>query len=307
ITPPKLPGTHVLADYPLERLVETIDWTPFFRTWELAGNYPRILDDEIVGESARQLFADAKTMLDEIIEQKWLTAHGVLTLLPANTEGDDLIIWADEDRREERMRFPFLRQQTEKRSGRPNVCLSDFVAPVDSGIADFVGGFAVTAGHGIENKLVEFQADHDDYRDILLKALADRLAESFAEHLHLRVRREFWGYAPDESLSNDELIREKYRGIRPAPGYPACPDHSAKPDLFALLGAESVAGMRLTESFAMLPTASVSGFYFGHPDARYFGVAKVGRDQVEDYAARRGISFDLAERYLSPNLGYDPD
>ncbi|MFZ5707038.1 MAG: methionine synthase [Pseudomonadota bacterium] len=290
---PRQPGTHVFADWPLEDLRSLIDWTPFFRAWELAGNYPAILDDAIVGESARNLFADAQQMLDTVIAEKWLTARGVAALWPARSAGDDVIV--EHEGRE--VRLPFLRQQIRKREGRANMCLADFVAPA----GDWLGGFAVGI-HGIDEHIARFKADHDDYRDILLKALADRLAEAFAERLHQHVRTELWGYAEGEQLTNEALIKEQYRGIRPAPGYPACPDHSQKPILFDMLKAGDNAGIVLTESFAMLPTAAVSGFYFGHPEASYFGVARIGRDQLEDYAERRGVDLDTAERWLRPNL-----
>ncbi len=301
-TPPKpaITGTRVFAEYPLHELIERIDWTPFFRAWELAGNYPAILEDPIVGESARKLYADARKMLDRIVREKWLTAKGVVAFWPCRREGDDVVLYSDETRTKEISRLYFLRQQIEKRAPRANMCLADFISPE----ADWIGGFAVTAGHGIEEHLARFKADHDDYSDILLKALADRLAEAFAERLHERVRKTMWGYAPEEALSNDELTREKYRGIRPAPGYPACPDHSQKPELFRLLNAGQNAGIQLTESFAMVPTSAVSGYYFAHPDAQYFGVARIGKDQVEDYAKRRGVSIEQAERWLRPNIGY---
>jgi 5-methyltetrahydrofolate--homocysteine methyltransferase len=305
-TPPKpaVSGTRIFAEYPLHELVERIDWTPFFRTWELAGNWPAILEDKVVGESARKLYSDARKMLEHIVREKWLTAKGVVSFWPCRRDGDDVVLYEDEARAKEISRLYFLRQQIEKRpmsqGGRANMCLADFVSPE----ADWIGGFAVTAGHGIEQHLARFKADHDDYSDILLKALADRLAEAFAERLHERVRKTLWGYAPDEALSNDELIREKYRGIRPAPGYPACPDHSQKPELFRLLNAGQNAGMTLTESFAMLPTAAVSGYYFAHPEGQYFGVARIGRDQIADYARRRGVPIEQAEKWLRPNIGY---
>ena len=301
-TPPRpgFLGTRVFEDYPLDNLVARIDWTPFFRSWELAGNYPAILSDPVVGESASQLFADAQAMLEKIIQEKWLTAKAVIGFWPAARDGDDVVLYTDDTRANELSRVHFLRQQIAKRDGRPNFCLADFVAPQ----GDYLGGFAVTAGHGIEDHLARFKAAHDDYSDILLKALADRLAEALAETLHEEVRKQHWGYAADEALSNDDLIREKYRGIRPAPGYPACPDHSEKVELFRLLDASRNAGIQLTESFAMVPTAAVSGFYFAHPQAQYFGVARIGRDQVEDYARRRGVSVEQAEKWLRPNLGY---
>ncbi len=283
---------------PVGDLIPYIDWTPFFRAWELAGNYPAILTDTIVGESATALFADAQTMLATIVAEDWLQARAVVGFWPARRDGDDVLLFADDARTYVLSRVPFLRQQVEKREGRANMCLADFVSPD----ADWLGGFAVTAGLGIEPHLARFKAQHDDYSDILLKALADRLAEAMAEYMHLKVRQELWGYAADEALTNDDLIREKYRGIRPAPGYPACPDHSAKPDLFRLLGASEATGVTLTDSFAMLPTASVSGYYFAHPDAAYFGVARIGPDQVADYAARRGVSVEQAETWLRPNL-----
>ena len=295
--PPSFIGTRCF-DVPVCDLIPFIDWTPFFRAWELAGNYPAILTDDVVGESATALFADAQTMLAAIAAEDWLQAKAVVGFWPARRDGDDVLLFADDDRTQILSRIPFLRQQVEKREGRANMCLADFVSPE----ADWLGGFAVTAGLGIEPHLARFKAQHDDYSDILLKALADRLAEALAEYMHLKVRRELWGYAPDEALSNDDLIREKYRGIRPAPGYPACPDHSPKPDLFRLLGASAATGMTLTDSFAMLPTASVSGYYFAYPEAAYFGVARIGPDQLADYAARRGVSLAQAEIWLRPNL-----
>ena len=301
--PPRL-GLQTFDDYDLAELTTRIDWTPFFRTWELAGNYPAILDDDVVGEVARSLFNDAQAMLQRIVGDGWLKARGVIGFFPANSVGDDVEIYADDDRTAVVATAHFLRQQMVKRSGRPNHCLADYVAPKETGIADYIGGFAVTAGHDIEDQLAHFKADHDDYSDILLKALADRLAEAFAERMHERVRKEFWGYDPDEGLTNEELVKERYRGIRPAPGYPACPDHSEKPMLFDLLQAKERAGIHLTEGYAMLPASSVSGFYFAHPDSRYFGIGRIARDQVEDYAQRRGVSLEQAERWLSPNLMY---
>ena len=295
-TPPLAPtftGTKTFDDYPLETLVERIDWTPFFRTWELAGNYPALLQDEVVGESARSLFADAQEMLSKIVAEKWLTAKAVIGFWPASSEGDDVVLASGE-------RFSFLRQQINKREGRANACLADAIAP--SGIDDWIGGFAVTAGIGIEAKLAEFHATHDDYQSILLKALADRLAEAFAEHMHERVRKEFWGFSQGEDLSNEDMIKEKYQGIRPAPGYPACPNHGDKRTLFNLLKAEKEADIILTESFAMLPTAAVSGFYFANPEAKYFGVGKIGEDQLVDFAKRQDIELEDARRLLRPNL-----
>jgi 5-methyltetrahydrofolate--homocysteine methyltransferase len=293
--PPEQPGLHVFADWDLADLAEVIDWTPFFRAWELHGTYPAILNDDVVGDSARALWADAQAMLTQIIQEKWLTARGVCGLWPCRREGDDVLVHLVDS--EEHVRIPFLRQQIAKREGRANMCLADFI----DHDGDWIGGFAVGI-HGIEPHLARFQADKDDYSDILLKALADRFAEAFAERLHQHVRTSLWGYAPGEQLTNEALIREEYRGIRPAPGYPACPDHSLKPLLFGLLDAPVNAGLTLTESFAMLPTAAVSGFYFGHPEAEYFGVARVGEGQLTDYAARRGVDIDTARRWLRPNM-----
>ena len=292
--PPEMPGVHEFGSWDLRDLADVIDWTPFFRAWELHGNYPAILTDAVVGESARSLWADAQDMLARIIDEKWLTARGVAGLWPCRREGDDVIIHLDS---EDHVRLPFLRQQIAKREGRPNMCLADFI----DHDGDWIGGFAVSI-HGIEPHLARFQADKDDYSDILLKALADRFAEAFAERLHQHVRRELWGFAPGEQLTTEALIREEYRGIRPAPGYPACPDHSLKPILFDLLDAPTHTGLTLTESFAMWPTAAVSGFYFGHPQAEYFGVARVGEDQLADYATRRGVNAETARRWLRPNL-----
>jgi 5-methyltetrahydrofolate--homocysteine methyltransferase len=290
--PPKRPGLHQFGEWPLRDLRASIDWTPFFRAWELAGNYPAILDDAVVGESARGLFDDAQKMLDRMTAEHWLTPTGAVGLWRCRREGDDVLVLAGNDE----TRIPFLRQQVKKREGRPNMCLADFIAPEGE---DWIGGFAVGI-HGLEPHLARFKAENDDYSDILLKALADRLAEAFAEVLHAHVRNSVWGYA-EEHLTNQQLIRESYVGIRPAPGYPACPDHSLKPDLFRMLGGDP-AGVTLTESFAMLPTSAVSGFYFGHRDSTYFGVARIGRDQLEDYAKRRGVSVEEAERWLRPNL-----
>ena len=298
---PQFLGTKVFDDYPLDDLVSRIDWTPFFRTWELAGTYPAILDDEVVGESARSLFADAKAMLKQIVDEKWLTAKAVVGFWPAQKQGDDIVLFEDEDCSSEFTRFHFLRQQVQKREGRANDCLADFVAD-ENGPADYFGGFVVTAGHGIDEHVARYKADHDDYNEILIKALADRLAEAFAERMHERVRTEFWGYAAGENLENTDLIKERYQGIRPAPGYPACPDHSEKVELFRILGANEATGVSLTNSYAMLPTAAVSGFYFAHPQAHYFGVGKIAKDQVEDYARRRNVGIETVERWLRPNL-----
>jgi 5-methyltetrahydrofolate--homocysteine methyltransferase len=304
---PRELGIQVLNDYPLERLVERIDWTPFFHAWELAGSYPKILGDTVVGEQARKLFDDARTMLNRIVEERWLRASAVFGLFPANAVGDDIEVYRDEERRSTRTVLHHLRQQNEKPAGRPNQSLADFVAPRETGLADYVGAFAVTAGQGIDQHVARLHADHDDYGVIMLKALADRLAEAFAEHLHERVRKEFWGYAADEKLDNDALIQEQYRGIRPAPGYPACPDHTEKRLLWDLLDVERNAGIELTDSLAMVPTAAVSGWYIAHPQARYFGLGKIYRDQVEDYARRKDMTLREAERWLAPNLGYEPE
>jgi 5-methyltetrahydrofolate--homocysteine methyltransferase len=302
---PRLLGVHKLESYPLELLVEFIDWSPFFQAWELAGRYPRILDDAVVGTEARKLFADAQAMLRQIVEEKWIRANAVFGLFPANTvHADDIEIYADDTRKNTLMTWHNLRQQTKKPADIPNYCLADYVAPKESGVQDYIGGFAVTAGIGIEKKMQEFERANDDYSAIMLQALADRLAEAFAEHLHLRVRREFWGYAPDENAENERLISEQYRGIRPAPGYPACPEHSEKGPLFELLQAPKNAGITLTESYAMLPTAAVSGFYLSHPEAKYFATGKIGKDQVADYARRKGWTLEEAERWLAPVLSY---
>jgi len=303
---PSFVGARAFDDFPLQELADRIDWTPFFRTWELAGAFPRLLDDPVVGEAARALYDDAQAMLARIIDENWLRPRGVIGFWPAAAEGDDITLFQDDDRKEVLARVHCLRQQTLKRDGRPHECLADFVAPAETGLQDYLGGFAVTSGAEAEARAKAFEAAHDDYNAILLKALADRLAEAFAERMHERVRQEYWGYATDEALSNEDLIRERYRGIRPAPGYPACPDHSEKPTLFDLLDAPNAAGVRLTESFAMQPGASVSGWYFAHPEARYFGVSRVERDQVVDYAARKGVDVEQIERWLAPVLGYDP-
>jgi 5-methyltetrahydrofolate--homocysteine methyltransferase len=307
VTPPTpcFTGVRALDDYPLEELVERIDWTPFFQTWELAGHYPAILQDPKVGEAARSLFHDAQALLDRIVRERLLRARGVLGFFPANSVGDDIELYADDARSRPLAVIHTLRQQMAKPPGRPNLALADYVAPRESGLADHVGAFAVTAGDGLDRLVAEFEAAHDDYSAILAKALADRLAEAFAERLHERVRTEFWGYARNETLANEQIIREEYQGIRPAPGYPACPDHTEKGTLFDLLQATRHAGMTLTESYAMLPGAAVSGWYFWHPQARYFGVGKVERDQVEDYARRKEIDLATMERWLAPNLNYD--
>ncbi|HEC60216.1 hypothetical protein LCGC14_0519710 [marine sediment metagenome] len=307
-TVPKKFGVQTFDDYPLSDLVERIDWTPFFQAWELAGRYPRILTDEVVGEHATNLFRDAKAMLTKIVDEKWLKARAVFGFFPANSVNDDDIeVYTDDNRNEVLMTLRSLRQQTERPPGRPNAALADFVAPKDSGVKDYIGSFAVTAGIGIDEHVARFEDDHDDYQSIMIKALADRLAEAFAERLHELVRKDLWGYVPDEALDNEALIDEKYQGIRPAPGYPACPDHTEKGLLWQLLEPEKNAGMTITESFAMLPTAAVSGFYFAHPESRYFGLGKIDQDQVEDYAARKGWPMDIAERWLGPALSYDGD
>ncbi|HEX4151381.1 MAG TPA: methionine synthase [Steroidobacteraceae bacterium] len=304
---PELQGVRAFASYPLEELVPYIDWMPFFNAWEFTGKFPEILHDPKVGEAASALHADARRMLERVVLEQWLEARGVVGIFPANSTGeDDILVRPDESRGGVAIRLHHLRQQKAKPPGQPQLCLADFLAPALSGPPDYLGAFAVTAGIGIEAHIARFEAAHDDYSSILLKALADRLAEAFAERLHERVRREFWGYAADEALDRPALIREDYRGIRPAPGYPACPDHTEKAALWRLLDAERTAGIRLTESFAMWPTAAVSGWYFSHPGARYFGVGTIGRDQVESYAARKGMSLTEAERWLAPNLGYEP-
>ncbi|QQP97312.1 methionine synthase [Lysobacter enzymogenes] len=325
---PNAPGVYVFDDYPLDELVDYIDWTPFFNTWELAGRYPAILTDEIVGTQASELYRDARAMLKQLVAEKWIQAKAVFGLWPANAVGDDVDVDlsvaldaaplpADgaggvQPRRvgngvDGTMRLHFLRQQVDKPVDRPDFCLADFIAPKDSGRQDWIGGFAVTAGLGIEPHVARFEADHDDYNAIMLKALADRFAEALAERLHERVRKEFWGYARDEALDNDTLIDEGYRGIRPAPGYPACPEHSEKRSLFDLLDASAHTGLELTESFAMYPAAAVSGYYFSHPDSQYFVVGRVSKEQVEDYARRKGASVAQAERWLASNLDYDPE
>ena len=289
----------------MDELVARIDWTPFFRTWELAGNYPQILNSEKFGKSARALYDDAQTMLQTIISEKWLTANGVFGFFPANSIMDDVELYRDETRDQVVSKFSFIRQQMERKRDRANYCLSDFISEKSAGNTDYLGLFAVTSGIGIDQKLAEFKASQDDYSEILLKSLADRLAEAFAERLHERVRTEFWGYSADEKLDNNDLIKEAYIGIRPAPGYPACPDHSAKQQIFDLLDAQFNTGIQLTENFAMTPAASVCGYYLSNPDARYFGIGRIGKDQVTDYALRRGVSLKKAEGWLAPSLGYD--
>lgn len=296
ITEPRLTGKQVIDDLDLREIRNYIDWTPFFQTWELAGRYPRILEDEVVGEEATRLFKDANAMLDQIIEEKWLTPRAVIGIWPCNAKGDDVVL-------QDGTVIYTIRQQTKKAAGVPNLALADFIAPEGTGVTDHIGAFAVTSGVGIEERIAHFEADHDDYNSIMLKALADRLAEALAELVHDRVRRDYWGYNKDE-FSNEELIREAYQGIRPAPGYPACPDHTEKPTIWKLLDVEREIGISLTESYAMMPAASVSGFYFANKESKYFGVGKIGKDQVQDLADRKGMAFADMERWLSSNLNY---
>jgi len=303
---PRFLGLKVLEDLPLRELVRYIDWMPFFNAWEFTGTFPAILDDPTRGPAARQLWDDAQRMLEQLVRERWLRARAVVGFFPANRVGDDIEVYTDASRGQVAHRLHHLRQQRAKAPGQPQLCLADFVAPREGGPADYVGAFAVTAGIGIEEHVARFERAHDDYSAILLKALADRLAEALAEALHERVRREYWGYAPEERLTGEQLVREEYRGIRPAPGYPACPDHTEKATLWKLLDVERSAGISLTESFAMYPTAAVSGWYFAQPEARYFAVGPIGPDQLRDYAARKGISVEEAERWLAPNLAYDP-
>jgi 5-methyltetrahydrofolate--homocysteine methyltransferase len=300
---PSFLGVREFKNFPLEELVPYIDWTPFFASWELIGRYPAILEDDIVGEAARNLYRDARAMLDQLVAEKWVTASGVIGFWPANAQGDDIVLWQDETRSAELARLHTLRQQMDKGEGKPNYALSDFVAPKGD---DYVGAFAVTAGIGEEEVAIRFKRANDDYSAILAQALCDRLAEAFAEAMHAKVRKELWGYASDEALGYDDLIAEKYKGIRPAPGYPAQPDHTEKRTIFDLLEVKQRAGIDLTESMAMTPPSSVSGLYFAHPQAEYFGVGKIDRDQVEDYARRKGWDIAMAERWLSPILSYDP-
>jgi 5-methyltetrahydrofolate--homocysteine methyltransferase len=308
VVAPRRPGIQVLDDIPLATLVDYIDWMPFFNAWEFSGRFPDLLTDPVVGEAASSLWRDAQQMLERMVAGQWITARAVFGLFPANTVGDDDIqVYADEGRGAPVAVLHQLRQQRGKPAGQPHLCLADFVAPRDSGVADHVGAFAVTAGIGVDRRVAAFEREHDDYNAILLKALADRFAEATAEYLHAEVRRVHWGYAADERLAGEDLLAERYRGIRPAPGYPACPDHSEKATLWRLLGVERATGMVLTDSFAMTPAASVSGWYFAHPEARYFAVGKIGRDQAEDYARRKGIPLGTAERWLAAALGYDDE
>ena len=302
---PKALGNQVFKDFDIAEIRKYIDWTPFFNTWMLKGKYPNIFDNAVVGEEARKLYDDAQKVLDDVIAQNLLYANAVVGLYPANSVGDDIEVYTDESRAELATTFHCLRQQGKKGSGLPNLSLADYVAPKDSGKADYIGGFAVTAGVGIEPLIAQYEADHDDYNSIMIKAVADRLAEAFAELMHEKVRKELWGYAAAETLDHEQLIKEKYQGIRPAPGYPACPDHTEKRLLFDLLQAEDNTGISLTESFAMYPAASVSGFYFMHEEAKYFGLGKISKDQVEDYAGRKDMSLEVAEKWLAPNLSYD--
>ena len=299
---PKYPGVRVLDDIPLGELVPFIDWMPFFNAWEFTGTYPALLDDPKRGAAARGLFDDAQTLLARLLRERTLRARAVVGLFPANSAGDDIEVYTDESRRQVAWHLPQLRQQKAPTPGQPQRSLADFVAPRESGKADWFGAFAVTAGHGIDALLAQYVAAHDDYGALLLQALADRLAEAAAEWLHLRVRREWWGYAPDEACGNDELIAERYRGIRPAPGYPSCPDHTDKGTLWRMLDVQHAIGMTLTESYAMVPTAAVSGWYFAHPGAHYFTIGTIGEDQLVDYAARKGMSVEAARRWLAPIL-----
>jgi len=305
IAVPEFKGIKILNDYPLQEIAEYIDWTPFFRTWELAGKYPEILEDKVVGEQAANLFLDAKNLLNIIIKEKRLTANAVFGIFPANSVGDDIEVYTDESKTEVLKTIHTLRQQNEKSKGQPNLALSDFIAPKESGLTDYIGGFAVTAGMGIEEWIKKYNEDHDDYNKIMMQALGDRLAEAFAEMLHKKVRTEYWGYDKNEKLENEDLITEKYRGIRPAPGYPACPDHTEKWTLFELLDAEKNTGIKLTESLAMYPASSVSGMYYAHPESKYFGLGKISKDQAEDYAKRKLMTIEEVERWLSPVLNYD--
>jgi len=303
---PRMAGIRRFEDVPLEDLVRYIDWMPFFNAWEFAGKFPDILTDPVVGEAASNLYADARRTLKEMIAGRWTRASAVIGFFPANSVDEDIEVYADESRQQVLHRLHHLRQQKPKPAGQPHYALADFVAPRDSGVQDWIGAFAVTAGIGLDDKVREFEARHDDYGSIMLKALADRLAEALAERMHERVRREFWGYAPEERFTSDQLVREEYRGIRPAPGYPACPEHTEKATLWRMLDVENNAGIRLTESFAMYPTAAVSGWYFSHPEARYFQVGKIDADQVADYARRKGLAVAEAERWLAPIVGYEP-
>jgi 5-methyltetrahydrofolate--homocysteine methyltransferase len=298
---PNFIGTKTI-EVKLSELVAFIDWTPFFQSWELHGKYPAILKDEVVGEQATHLFEDAQKMLQQIVSEKWLTAKGILGIFPANTINDDDIEVQPTTYNLQPTTFLTLRQQSQKTAGAPNIALADFIAPKDFGKQDYIGCFCVTTGFGVDEKASEFEKQLDDYNSILVKALGDRLAEAFAEYLHLKVRKEIWGYASDENSSNDDLIKEEYKGIRPAPGYPACPDHLEKPTIWKLLNVEQEIGVKLTESMAMWPAASVSGYYFANSESKYFGLGKIKEDQVIDYAKRRGISTEIASKWLAPNI-----
>jgi len=300
---PNFIGVKQLIDYPIQELRKYIDWTFFFFVWEMKGKFPDILNDELQGEEVRKLYADANRMLDRMTEEKMVQVNGVFSIWPSNSDGDDIVVYKDENRKEEIGKFYHLRQQEVKKAGSPNYCLADFVAPVESGKADYFGAFAVTAGVGIEKWMKHFRDDHDDYNAIMLEALADRLAEAFAELLHEKVRKEYWGYVPDEKLTLEEMFHVDYQGIRPALGYPACPEHHEKGNLFNMLNAEDI-GMTLTEHFAMYPTASVSGEYFVHPESKYFSLEKVGKDQIEDYARRKGVAVEVIEQFMPSNLNY---
>ncbi len=299
---PLQPGVHVWQDVDLQVLRDYIDWTPFFLTWQLSGKFPAILNHAEVGLEARRVYQDANAMLDRMIAEQKVTGRAVFGLFPANSDGDDIIVWTDESRTSERCRLFNLRQQVQLRNNAPNCCLADFIAPVGSGIADYIGAFAVSTGFGADEFAAEFVQAHDDYNSIMVKALADRLAEALAEYLHMRVRKEYWGYAAQEQLDNEQLIREAYQGIRPAPGYPACPEHTEKGTLFSLLDVEAQIGMLLTESYAMWPGAAVSGWYLAHPDSKYFAVSKIGEDQLTEYALKKGWDRTEAETWLAPNL-----
>jgi 5-methyltetrahydrofolate--homocysteine methyltransferase len=300
-------GVREFLDYDIAELREYIDWQPFFNAWEMKGRFPDILNNPVSGETARKLYDDAQEMLDTLIKEKWLTANGVIGFFPANAVGDDIEVYTDETRTEVVTKLHNLRQQGEHRDGIPNRSLGDYIAPKDTGLADYVGAFAVTTGLGSQEKIVEFKAANDDYSAILLESIADRLAEAFAERMHQRVRKEFWGFQPDEQLDNEALIGEKYVGIRPAPGYPACPEHTEKATLWELMDVKERTGIELTESMAMWPGAAVSGWYFSHPQSQYFVVGRMAQDQVADYAKRKGWTLQEAERWLGPNLGYNPE
>ena len=305
LTKPSFLGTKVFKDYPLEEIRKYIDWTPFFQTWMLAGRYPGILKDEVVGVEAQKLFNDAQLMLDRIIKDKSLSANGVIGFYPASaTPTDDVTLFTDDTRKEKLTTFHFLRQQNKKAQNLPNFSLSDFIAPEETKKEDYIGMFAVATGGGLEAMVAKYKADQDDYSEIMVKAIADRLAEGFAELMHARVRKEFWGYAKDEKLTEDQLIDEQYVGIRPAPGYPACPDHTEKKTIFELLDAEAKAGIRLTESYAMYPASAVSGYYFSSPESRYYGLGKIDKDQVIEYAKRKGMDLKEIEKWLAPVLAY---